>query len=126
VAVIAGIVSLPALLGSDKPPPVPPDVGLTPTPATVAAPAVEELPNKAPTAGPGGRGKFFRHTRKNSPRRRSSRGQRHERTHRSARHSHARQGNSERTYAPPSLPVFSPPVYSYVPPPTPGEFQIER
>jgi hypothetical protein len=124
--VIAGIVSLPALIGSDKPPPVPPDVGLAPAPANNGASAETAVPNPAPKADADGVGKFFRHTRKNSPRRRSSRGQRHERAHRSARHSHARQGNSERTHAPPSLPVFSPPVYSYVPPPTPGEFQIER
>src|SRR3954463_9998393 len=48
-AAIAGIVSLPALLGSDAPPPVPPDVGITPAPVA-ATPAPVEAPTPPPPA----------------------------------------------------------------------------
>jgi hypothetical protein len=43
-AAIAGILSLPALLGGDAPPPVPPDVGLTQAPIPAAPPAAPQPP----------------------------------------------------------------------------------
>jgi hypothetical protein len=118
-AVIAGIVSLPALLGSDKPPPVPSDVGLAPPSAS--APAHASLSNPAPKGDRGGSGDFVRHIRKKSPRDRSS-----DRPKRRHVHPHARQRRPSESPAPPSLPVPAPPVYSYVPPPTPDQFGIER
>src|SRR2546423_1240045 len=69
-AVIAGVISLPALLRSDKTPPVPADVGLAPTPASapVASPAEPVDPNAATKADPDGSGKFLRDIRRKSPR----------------------------------------------------------
>src|SRR5215204_6209442 len=50
-AVIAAIAAFPALMGSDRPPPVPADVGLVPLPP---APAPQPLPHAAPVPRRGG------------------------------------------------------------------------
>src|SRR5436190_23513449 len=70
-AVIAGIISLPALLGSDKPPPVPADVGLAPSPTSgpVASPAEPVDPNPVTKVDADGSEKFLRNSRRKSPRR---------------------------------------------------------
>jgi len=131
-AVIAGIISLPALLGSDKPPPVPADVGLAPTPASapVASPAEPVDPNAATKTDPDGSGKFLRDRRRNSPRRRlATEGKNRGRSHSRREGPHPDSKPDHRpdpAPPPPSLPVQSPPAYSYVPPPSPGEFHFER
>jgi hypothetical protein len=128
-AAIAGIVSLPAVLGSDKPPPVPADVGLAPQPQArvpVAGPAEPALPNPASKAHPGGSGEFFRHIRNNSPKGRRL-GRKAPNRRRSSKVSHPRAEHAPPTPPPPSSPVpASPPVYSYVPPASSGEFRFER
>jgi len=121
-AAIAGIASLPALLGGEEPPPVPPDVGLAALPASIGAPA---------KADPSRSGKLFRHTRRNFPKRASGHGRQHRRQRRSPQHSHVRLRHAHPPGMAPSSPVPaqpapSPPAYSYVPPSSPGEFRFER
>jgi hypothetical protein len=115
-AAIVGIVSLPALLGSDAPPPVPPDVGLSPAPvATVPLPAQRSagLPPVAPKPRPA-----------KHPLARHERVRERPHPHRERPHDHHKADN---TRAPPTTlpPTSSSPVYSQAPPPAPGEFQIE-
>jgi hypothetical protein len=121
VAVIAGIISLPALLGSDRPPPVPPDVGLTappaePVPATVPPPPASPMP--APKRS-GRRDHRLAKEKKSSKRSRPGRKG-------SKRRNDPGRTHSDETVPAPAALIYSPPVYSYVPPPSPGEFQIER
>src|SRR3954465_10718049 len=120
-AAIAGIVSLPALLGSDAPPPVPPDVGLTPPVASAPMSPVPSAPVR-PRAGH----RLARHRQ----RRERSRDRR-ERSHPRPEHPHGRRPdhrrNGDSTAAGPSGPIVTaPPVYSYVPPPSSEAFGIER
>ena len=124
-AVVAGIVSLPALLGSDRPPPVPSDVGLAPPPATdpvAADPARVGPPTAAAPKDRPGR----HHTARRDP------AESHlVRTHQGGKRS--RQSHPGREHAaqpvaepsPPPAPTYVPaPIYS--PPPQPGEFRFER
>ncbi len=119
-AVIAGIVSLPALLGSDRPPPVPPDVGLRPAPVASApppAPGPDPAPPAAPKREPGVHHRLVK--RRHRPHPRPHRGR-----PRPAHHGHSR---PPQTAPPPvTAPTYVPPVYSYVPPPPRSEFGIER
>jgi hypothetical protein len=113
IAVIAGIVSLPALLGSDRPAPVPADVGLAPPPAE---PVPADVPAATPAAMP------------RPPK--QAKGARHRRKRSHPRHSPHRE--APETVVPPSTSVspstsaYTPPVYSYVPPPARPEFGFER
>jgi site-specific DNA-cytosine methylase len=125
-AVVAGIVSLPALLGSDRPPPVPPDVGLAAPPATdpvAADPARVEPPTAAaPKDRPGRHRAARRHPESHLVRTHQSGGKRSRQSHRGRQHE--AQPVAE---APPPhpAPTYVPaPVYS--PPPQPGEFLFER
>jgi hypothetical protein len=121
-AAIAGIISLPALLGSDKPPPVPPDVGLRPAPAEptpAATPQAAASPDTPPPAVPK-RAPGNRH-------RLAERNRHREQSHpdRERRHPRHQQHNPLPETTPAPTPSYTPPVYSYVPPPPP-EFGIER
>ena len=125
VAVVAGIISLPALLGSDRPPPVPADVGLAPPPAE---PVPTHLPAATPAALPrpsklakGGRRRVTGH-KPDLDRPGFSGSHRRKRSHR--RHSPHRE--APEAVVPPSTSAYTPPVYSYVPPPARPEFGFER
>jgi hypothetical protein len=121
-AVIAGIVSLPALLGSDRPPPVPPDVGLRPPPAQPVPAVVPPAPDPAASPRPGAPGRDRRDRRLAARKRRRERSRRkHQRPRRRSRAHGADWSN-----AAPSPPPYAPPVYSHVPPPSHGEFEFER
>src|SRR5215211_5137769 len=109
-AAIAGIASLPALLGNDAPPPLPSDVGLTPPP--VSTPAV--VPHMPPTAV--SRPQREHHRQSGRARDPGRSHPRRERTHQGA-DQRARRGATPTASA---IPSYSPPVYSYVPPPQPG------
>jgi hypothetical protein len=118
LAAIAGIAALPALLGGEKPPPMPPDVGLirpAAAPPTAAVPPPAPVPKPSPVEEP-----------PRQPARRLAGKPSHE-PRRSGRH---RRRHHQRSPDPPAPPVPSsssaPPVYSYVPPPHNGEFRIER
>jgi hypothetical protein len=124
VAVIAGIISLPALLGSDRPPPVPDDVGVAPPSADVGS-VRAALPKPAPKADPGGTGALFRHIRKKSPRRPSSDGSKHRRSHEAPQRSHARRRHPDESHPAPSLPVPAAAVHSYTPQPSSDNLGIE-
>jgi hypothetical protein len=115
-AVIAGIFSLPALLGNDKPPPVPPDVGLAPP---AAAPQAAAAPPPASSASPS-RSSHHRMARRRPHRRRSH--PRRQRSHTDRRH-YTHHDQPRATPAPSS---YSPPVYSDVPAPPRPEFGFER
>jgi hypothetical protein len=117
-AVIAGIVSLPALLGSDRPPAVPPDVGLTPRPAVDPIPAgAAAIEPPAPPA-PKERSVDRRPAKPHVVREHSARPKR------SRHHGHHRERPRPKA-SPPPPPIYAPaPVY--VPPPQPGEFRFER
>ena len=108
-AAIAGIISLPALLGGDAPPPVPSDVGLAPPPIASMAPHAPQPPAPPP-----------QHVTKphhhNPPRPKLVK-----RTHR-RRHHHQKSSPPDGASLPP-VPTYVP---SYAPPPRPGEFQFER
>jgi hypothetical protein len=126
-AVVAGIISLPALLGSDRPPPVPPDVGLAPPPAEpvqAAVPPPPAPPIRAPKRP--GRGDHRLATRKRPRERSRPRRKRSERRDGSHRRSGPAQRDTAETAAAPAPPIYVPPVYPYVPPPSSGEFQFER
>ncbi len=114
-AAIAGIASLPALLGSGAPPPVPPDVGLTPAPASLDPPAAFPPPNPAPKANPHGSGEFLRHIRK-KPKMAATRSQHLE--HRPSKHGQTTQGTHSSLVSPA-------PVYAVPPPPTAEHFGFE-
>jgi hypothetical protein len=126
-AVIAGIVSLPALLGSDKPPPVPADVGLV-------APSAPPVPAPPPTAtspppGPPAPQRSRHRLAKRNPARERSRPHRersHPRRKRSHLHSRRHSHRPDVTPAPVTTATYAPPVYSYIPPPAPDDFGIER
>ncbi|MGA8925251.1 MAG: hypothetical protein WB462_03415 [Solirubrobacterales bacterium] len=118
---IAGIVSLPALLGSDKPPSVPADVGLVqPPPSAPPPPPLTQAASPAPTAK-------SRRTRRRQAGRRGPREHPHPLgEHPHPRNHHHAHGVRRTPAASPSPSTASPPVYSYVPPPQPGEFRFER
>jgi hypothetical protein len=107
-AVIAGVLSLPALLGGDAPPPVPPDVGLTPSPVATAVPppAQPTVPQRVPK--PHHRKPPRPKLVKRTPAR---------------RHDHHHKSSPPDVAALPPVPTYVP---SYAPPPRPGEFQFER
>jgi hypothetical protein len=126
-AVIAAIAGLPALLGSDRPPPVPADVGL----ATVDPTDVWLPPDPAPVSDAAAARTPSSAYAKPSPKpakRRPAKGGRPER--------HARRRGGERAErrpgaaAPaPSVQAVSPaylPAPSYSPPSVTGEFRFER
>jgi hypothetical protein len=119
-AAIAGIASLPALLGGDAPPPVPPDIGLAPLPIAAAPIPGADASPPAPAAKPTKRRHRHRHERR--PTHRSA-------GHRSAGHARRQRGHREHaahgeTSEAPSA-IYGP-APLYVPPPSPGEFRIER
>jgi len=118
-AAIAGILSLPALLGSEAPPPVPADVGLAPSPASVEATADPAPRNPAPKADPGPSGELFRHTRKKSARRATADTKPRHPAHGRPK----RRGSTIQTSSPPSLPVPAP---VYIPPAAAEHFGFER
>ena len=115
-AAIVGIASLPALLGGDAPPPVPADVGVAP-PATGAPPAP---PPVAPVvvAPPSDDAP--------APPRLAKRRRAREPAHPLKERTRPRHHRPQEVDPAPPPPVHNPPVYSYVPPPSPGEFHIER
>jgi hypothetical protein len=120
-AVIAGIASLPALLGSDRPPPLPADVGLVPPPQ--AADAAVAAPAARPAAGDRVKPRADHPDLALAADRRSrSHGRRRKRTH-PPRHARPAQPAPAISAQPSSA---APPAYSYVPPPSSGEFRIER
>jgi len=122
-AAIAGIVSLPALLGSDAPPPVPADVGLAQAPLTT-----QPAPVKARATPPrASRPKPLRPTGNRLAQRRP----RHRLAHRRPPHHHLHHAHASHDHAStPSAPAQAPsPAYIPAPaysPPLPGEFQFER
>src|SRR5512139_724201 len=122
VAGVAGIAALPALLGGDRPPPVPADVGLTPAPIpTPQAPARRAEPTPRPP-----RATRRKRTRPDghlpsSDRRRSGR---HPRVQRGARPDARPEGGRLRGRAAVTATVDTPPPAN--PPPPPGEFSFER
>jgi hypothetical protein len=125
VAVLAGIISLPALLGSDRPPPVPADVGLAPPPA-------EPVPGEVPAATPAAMPRPPKQV-KGGRRRLTGRNPRLDRPDSSASHrrkrSHPRHGphrDAPEAAVPPSTSAYTPPVYSYIPPAARPEFGFER
>jgi len=109
-AAIAGVAALPALLGGDRPPPVPADVGLVPPPAgsPVTAPAGPPAPDPATRAHRHRPAKLSRHVPRSSPRRPAKR-----------RHGAVLRPST------PSLPVPAPPAYSYALPPSGDNLGIE-
>ena len=121
---IAAIFSLPALLGNDRPPPVPDDVGLVPPPAAAPTPpapiqsAIEPLgpePSTAPRPV-----KVHKPANGRSHHRRGvQRHDRHPQHPRNTAHKHP--AISPAQSAPPS-PTYVP---AYPPPPARGEFAIE-
>jgi hypothetical protein len=124
-AVVVGIVSLPALLASDRPPPVPPDVGLATPPTADPIPAnpapVEPHAVAAPKDRPG-RHHSLRHPAK------SHLVREHHGPDRRSRQSHPGRRHEAQPVAeasPPSPPAYVP-VPSYPPPSQPGEFRFER
>jgi hypothetical protein len=120
LAVIGGLIALPALLGGGSPPPVPADVGLAPPPATAQLPPAPAVPPPAlPVERPQGKRDHGRE--RSLPRRARSHPER-KRLH--ARHRH--HDNTEAPSAPALPPLSAAPTYSYVPPPSPGEFRFER
>jgi hypothetical protein len=128
-AAIAGIASLPALLGSDRPPPVPPDVGLAPPPTSAPLQAPVTPPPARSTPPTPTRRDHHRLAKRKRDRERSH--PRRERSHPDREHPHPHRKHARHPHepdAPPvaSPPAYAPPVYSYVPPPSQGEFQIER
>jgi hypothetical protein len=108
VAVVAGIISLPALLGSDRPPAVPADVGLAPPPAE---PVPADVPATTPAAMP-------------RPPKRAKGGRQHRRKRSHPRHHPHR--DAPEAAVPPSTSAYTPPVYSYIPPAARPEFGFER
>jgi hypothetical protein len=124
IAVLAGIISLPALLGSDRPPPVPADVGLAPPPeepVPVRVPAATSAATSRPPkqAKDGRRRLTGRQPRPDRPRpRRSHRRRSHPRR--------SRHQDAPEAVVPPSTSTYTPPVYSYVPPAARPEFGFER
>jgi hypothetical protein len=125
-AVVAGIVSLPALLGSDRPPPVPPDVGLAPPEAADPIPA-NSVPVEPATAGgqkdrPGRHHPARRHpARSHLVREHQGRGKRSRQSHPGRQH----EDQPVAEASPPPAPAYVPaPIYS--PPPQSGEFRFER
>src|SRR4051794_11994308 len=114
-AAVAGIVSLPALLGSDSPPPVPADVGLAPAPTTASqSPLIPQSPSMPPAR----------------PRRRlAHRSRVRERTHPPPKRSHPHRNQGRHDAQPPSgpasVPSYPAPVYSYVPPSRHEDFGFE-
>src|SRR4051794_29474796 len=111
---ITGIVSLPALLASGSPPPVPSDVGLAPPPTTASQPLFN--PPSAPPAHP--------------RRRLAHRSTVRERPHPPGKRSHPHRVRGADHAPPPSgsasSPAYPAPVYSYVPPSRHEEFGFER
>jgi hypothetical protein len=113
VAVIGGLIALPSLLGGGDPPPVPPDVGLAP-PSPAALPPAPAQHRLAKGGEP--------HSQRHPPRRHS----RPARSRPDGRH-RGRDRPQPRPTAPQATSTaYSPPVYSYPPPPSPGEFHFER
>ena len=133
---IAGIASLPALLGSDKPRPVPPDVGLMSPPASAALPPSPQSPAATPQSQASRRQSRASTGRRPhsrlAERRRRRRPDRHgAREERKPGHWHRGEGSDRGDVTPPPppapvAPAYSPPTYSYLPPPNPGEFTFER
>ena len=128
---VLGIASLPALLGGDAPPPVPPDVGLAPPISAISTTPIAQ-PSVTPAAPSLKAGK-------QDPRRHLHGRRRGAKSHpprhklskhpvpapRRDRHEHPDKPDDQVSDAPaPPISVASPP-YSY-PAPTPGEFHIER
>jgi hypothetical protein len=114
-AALAGIASLPALLGGDAPPPVPPDVGLAPPPVAAASIPGADASPPVPAAKPAKRRRGHRHAPRPTSHR-AGHGRRHRR-----HHGHATDGATSEA---PSA-IYGPaPLYS--PAPAPGEFRIER
>jgi hypothetical protein len=114
LAVIAAIAALPALLGSDGPPPVPEDVGLVPPPVPVGAEAPEPLgpePPPLPVKRAGNVGREARPQAGSGSPAQKGRSPQEKRP--------ADDGESEVA----AEPVCPAPVYS--PPASSGEFQIE-
>jgi hypothetical protein len=116
-AVIAAIAALPALMGSDRPPPVPADVGLLPPPSASApppAPLAPEVPSQPRSPahqirrqkGDSANGKRPRHL---------DRGRRRKGTD-------SQEDEADSDVSPTPSPVYVP---SYAPPPPIREFRIE-
>jgi hypothetical protein len=121
-AVVAGIVSLPALLGSDRPPPVPPDVGLTPPPAPDPVPA-EPSPLEPPIPAAPEEGAAPPRTAKHHlVREKRARGSRS--GHQRGRGHHQPQRPATPP-APQTTPSYLPPPI-YAPPAQPREFRFEH
>jgi len=123
-AVLAAIVSLPALLGGERPPPVPADVGLAPPAvAEPVAPAVMPAETSQPVANP----EHLQPKGKNRLRKRDANTGRREQPRRDLRSPHRKhrnEGGEQVARAPAPAPTYVPaPVYS---PPPPGEFRFER
>jgi hypothetical protein len=106
LAIIIGIASIPALLGSDRPPAIPPDVGLAPPPQTVQLAPPTDAPPASPAPAPQPGRSDRRLARRERPRERPlPRRERHPRERHRGHH-------LEQT---PDQPA---PVYSYSPPPS--------
>ncbi len=132
-AAIAGIASLPALLGSDAPPPVPPDVGLTPPANSAPLPASGEPPLLSPSStakphprhhGPGRDSRAHAHPRRaNAHPLPEQAHPRREQAHPRPDHRHREEGERGE----PSPPAYTPaPAYPNPSSSGSGEFRIER
>jgi hypothetical protein len=127
-AALAGIASLPALLGGDAPPPVPADVGLAPPPTTnpnpTAAPPPPMIaatpPSKPPRPARRESAKFGHPEPASGDRRRDH-------DDRGRDHSGKGRAGAQAVVESPPVPtvVAAPPVYSSPSPSSGGEFQIE-
>jgi len=134
-AVIAAIAALPALMGSDRPPPVPEDVGLLPAPS---ASVPEPLPPRAPlprrvasdenrlgkgNSETGDRSDLRERLDRRNSRRTRQRGRNARQRGRDTRQRGDSLGDQEgREVTPESPPVYLP---SYAPPQPSREFRIE-
>jgi hypothetical protein len=120
-AVLAAIVSLPALLGGERPPPVPGDVGLVPSPSVAATEPALPAPAAATAEPPPVRsGAVEREGGRGGGQQASG----HKRQHRQSRDrdQSGAEDQSQQAWAPAA--TYAPaPVYS---PPAPGEFRFER
>ena len=129
-AALAGVASLPAVLGSDAPPPVPADVGVV-APPSGAPPAAAPTEARLPTPSSSAPGSEKRLVKEGKQRRRRKQPHRHGvRVREQREHPHRIREQSHRhAEDPPSVPALpltvAPPVYSQAPPPSPGEFRIE-
>jgi hypothetical protein len=126
-AAVIGIASLPALLGGDAPPPVPADVGLVPPPPTNSVPTAVPSAPMTPATPPRAAHRDHHRDLALADRRRD-----HDDRKRDHSGKDRDRGGAVNKTAPPTPtvtvtpPAYArPPVYSYVPPPDRGEFQIE-